>query len=388
MRAHSLLTQNQIKDLEPYFNWMEILHPQSRDSISIRCRICYRYRIENNLCVSDSGTHKERPLREECSTLTALVREGGFRDNKNFKVAAKIKEHAKMSSHLNSVKYFNDKFEKTVEGQFLESDKKDPTCCNLRTVYEEQKSNIAFNRHSHIVNLEEANGVDCGTLHKSRWSAREMTISMSQTLHKKLLPLVKDRDARLSIILDNSTDSLGRNYLLVYFRIYYRFYPHVFLYKVILLESETAQAMFDKIVDEFKLDSIDEIIPKKLVALGTDGASVMTGEHNGLRALFRRYAGNMEMPGIHCMAHKLELVVKHTFDNVKPRVVFGDKEFEIDLRELLTDAVNGISSHFGGKAVKRRTTMNHICKDELKMKTVYELQKLVDMFKDKRRIKK
>ena len=47
----------------------------------------------------------------------------------------------------------------------------------------------------------------------------------------------------------------------------------------------------------------------KLIGMGSDGASVMTGVRGGVIALIRR---DLDKPiqGIHCSAHKLELAVK------------------------------------------------------------------------------
>ena len=52
----------------------------------------------------------------------------------------------------------------------------------------------------------------------------------------------------------------------------------------------------------------------KLVAVGTDGVSVMTGNRNGLVARLKRDLEKPEMEGIHCTAHKIELAYK---DGVK-----------------------------------------------------------------------
>ena len=48
---------------------------------------------------------------------------------------------------------------------------------------------------------------------------------------------------------------------------------------------------------------------EKLVAFGSDGASVMTGVKAGVVAKFRDWRGG-HIVGVHCMAHRLELSFK------------------------------------------------------------------------------
>ncbi len=64
--------------------------------------------------------------------------------------------------------------------------------------------------------------------------------------------------------------------------------------------------------------SVEEIMPwqqflDKLVAMGSDGASVMTGEKGGVITLLRNEQG---VVGIHCYNHKLELSYKDAVKSV------------------------------------------------------------------------
>lgn len=57
----------------------------------------------------------------------------------------------------------------------------------------------------------------------------------------------------------------------------------------------------------------DEFI-KKLVAVGSDGASVMTGCKNGVTAKLKEKDPSQSIIGVHCMAHRLELAFKDTLE--------------------------------------------------------------------------
>ncbi|KAG7172978.1 Zinc finger protein 862-like 5, partial [Homarus americanus] len=55
---------------------------------------------------------------------------------------------------------------------------------------------------------------------------------------------------------------------------------------------------------------------QKLVGIGIDGASVMTGCRNGLIAQLKRDLEKPELEGIHCTAHKIELAYKDAVKDV------------------------------------------------------------------------
>ncbi|KAL7397466.1 hypothetical protein ABVT39_022499 [Epinephelus coioides] len=76
----------------------------------------------------------------------------------------------------------------------------------------------------------------------------------------------------------------------------------------------------------------------KLVALTTDGASVMTGVNNGVVTKLR--AERPYVLGIHCMAHKLELAFS---DGIRKNVMARKVE---DLLNFGDEEVNKLISHF------------------------------------------
>ncbi len=361
--ASGLLSKCQISRANPFINFLEVVNIDLRDKIAIRCRICHKFRLEKQLCVDDNCNDADK------STLSALAKKDGYR-GKNTMVMHKIKEHADMHSHKAAILYFKDKYESAREGTMLETDnQKDPTCCVLRTVYEEVKNNIAFNRHPDQIALQEINGVNCGIFHKSRTSAKEMTMSMSEVLHLKLLEMLKKQKIPISIIVDTSTDSMGRNLLMIYLRVFYSNWPHVFYYKTLHIKSEAAEAMFQDILKQLRKDDLEATIIQNLIGMATDGASVMTGEKNGLRAKFRAFTNNPLMPSIHCMAHKLELVVNAAFNQVV-------KDNNFNLQVLLIESINGIANYFGATSTKRKTTLVEKC-ENLGF-SVYQFQRIFD----------
>jgi hypothetical protein len=62
---HGLLTAKQIESLDDCANFLEVLNPELRDAIAVRCRICYKYRIIHHLCVMDvdKNVHKTQKIK-------------------------------------------------------------------------------------------------------------------------------------------------------------------------------------------------------------------------------------------------------------------------------------------------------------------------------------
>lgn len=103
----------------------------------------------------------------------------------------------------------------------------------FRAVYIEIKTNIPFNSHSAITQLLEANGVFMGYHHYERRSAVRMMESMSALMHKNIMSYVVSKNYPVSIILDGSTDSSEKHYLIVYFQTIEENIPIVYFYKLI-----------------------------------------------------------------------------------------------------------------------------------------------------------
>lgn len=83
-----------------------------------------------------------------------------------------------------------------------------------------------------------------------------------------------------------------------------------------MFRDHTAKAHFDRLIEEVSSEKYDFLnyFKRNMVGFVSDGAIVMTGKHGGLVTLLRR---NLRRPilGVHCMAHRLLLVIIHSFEN-------------------------------------------------------------------------
>jgi len=101
--------------------------------------------------------------------------------------------------------------------------------------------NIPFDSHQHIVGLQKLNGIELGFHHYERRSAVRMVESISSTMKMALLQHIKTSESTMSIIVDTSTDASQNNYLIVYIQTLESQYPRIYFYRLIRLQSETAE---------------------------------------------------------------------------------------------------------------------------------------------------
>jgi hypothetical protein len=60
---------------------------------------------------------------------------------------------------------------------------------------------------------------------------------------------------------------------------------------------------------------------EKLLGIGTDNASVMTGINNGVHKVLKEEFGLKYLVLIHCVCHSLQLAVSHASNDIIPRSV-------------------------------------------------------------------
>lgn len=92
----------------------------------------------------------------------------------------------------------------------------------------------------------------------------------------------------------------------------------------------TANGYFNIILKAFESEKFDfaNYVKRNLVGFVSDGEPVMSGKHGGLVSYLQKYADN-SIYSVHCMAHRLELAIVHSFETVP---YFSD--FEKVINEL------------------------------------------------------
>ncbi|XP_070559090.1 zinc finger protein 862-like isoform X2 [Ptychodera flava] len=116
----------------------------------------------------------------------------------------------------------------------------------------------------------------------------------------------------LSIVFDGATDSSISEVELVYCRILDKGYPRDILVGLEDLQHAHADGVFDAIGRAMQSFAGENWLDK-LVAAGSDGASVNLGNHDSVRT--RLQQGRDYIVAIHCVAHRLELGVLDAIKN-------------------------------------------------------------------------
>ena len=111
-------------------------------------------------------------------------------------------------------------------------------------------------------------------------------------------------------------------------------------YKTIALEGSDSETIINQVLDSFNDDRID--YKSKLIDVGTDGCSVMTGVRNGVQKRFEKEVPDLHIIG-HCNAHNLGNICQHSTE-----------AFDSDIKPLMVDVYQrlGGGKGYGTKQMK------------------------------------
>ena len=180
----------------------------------------------------------------------------------------------------------------------------------LRTVYVMTKNNIAADNFIPIMELQAANGCsDCSVFYRKPEIVSEMEYVLAKCVEDNLIKEINDcQTPFVGLMLDETCDISVEKKLAVYVR-----YGNLetgsvdtsFLGNKRIVNC-TAAGIKDALCDFLKEKHLvlgDDY--SRIVGLGTDGAAVMTGHHNGLGVKLKQL--NNILIQVHCVAHRLNL---------------------------------------------------------------------------------
>lgn len=133
----------------------------------------------------------------------------------------------------------------------------------------------------------------------------------------------------LSLLSDGSTDSAVKEEELVYVR--YCHEGKIESTFVGIQTVEKADAAHITTAINSIMEKVSSDWDRKLVAVATDGAAVMTGAQNGVVSRLKR--DRQYIVGVHCMAHRLELA-------------FGDAIRSNNLYQRVEDLLSGMYTFY------------------------------------------
>src|SRR5271156_6429839 len=164
-------------------------------------------------------------------------------------------------------------------------------------------------------------------------------------MHQTLLSHVKEKQYPMSIILDTSSDSANKNYLLIYIRTIENNYPISYFFRCIHVPNETSETHFQKLISAFEVDNLLQTVKDQLYRFTSDGAPVMLGKTGGLAKRVQDITTN-NFYTMHYLAHKLQLAMGHALEAV-----------DNNLKFKLENLVNGIYSFYYYKSFKRKQSL-------------------------------
>ncbi|VDI54723.1 Hypothetical predicted protein [Mytilus galloprovincialis] len=162
--------------------------------------------------------------------------------------------------------------------------------------------------------LDQMKGLDVGKTYLNRKRAKEFT----DCIAKVQMNTIKDNIHKakfVSILSDGSTDASITEIEMIYTRVCVNGIVQVFFVNTAYVAKSDASGIIEAMKRSVeKLDVPWDDFTKKLVGMGSDGASVMLGCNNGVAAHLRRI--QPVMVAVHCYAHKLELAFKDAIKHV------------------------------------------------------------------------
>lgn len=349
-------------------DWFEYIeNKQQPESSRYRCRICAKYYDQMNL-----------PLNRKPSVAN---KEGVLHNNKK-KNQETIGEHAKSMSHSNVVKNLQLNSAKKLRESFFRDEQKEELANNkylevtsriIRTVYVINKLSLPFSDHNAFVELQKLNGINMGFHHYDRTACTRMTIDISNNMHDTLIAYLIKNNMPISIIVDDTTDVKNIHYKIVYFQTIEDVNPVVYFYKLVELKSGTGLGGFEALRQSWQSEEKKEFynyMQNNLIGFASDGASVNLGKYLGTAKYLKTWA-KKPIFSIHCMSHRLELVIQHAFNKTM------DKEKTKKVSQYMDKVINKVYKFYNTQGYKRTTHLKETC--AINNHKYYSLSKIISI---------
>ncbi|XP_013399516.1 zinc finger MYM-type protein 1-like [Lingula anatina] len=232
----------------------------------------------------------------------------------NFRTTT-LERHASAADHRQSVQdeISRSTLSRMVKNQFSENDS--AIIHALRTIYFLAKQDIATSKYPDFVDFLIQQGcsalVPIAKSYQSYSIAKYFQESIYEVILRDMREKLTDVDY-ISVLCDESCDITSTKKLSVCARISSGCKPEtIFLENCEILDgkADTIATSVKNLLTKF------EVSPDKVVGLGSDGASVITGKHNGVSTTLKRER-NPQLIQLHCIAHQLALVSSQAANGV------------------------------------------------------------------------
>lgn len=184
------------------------------------------------------------------------------------------------------------------------------TCKVFNTVYYMVQQNRPMSDIEELIELQQKNGVDLGHSLHSRKAAGSILEYLSRKFKEKVCQFVIENEARISVLIDESTTISSKSVLICYIKcdIPGSDEPLTIFLDIFELEQKDAETIYKNLLECLEKHGFDKAYLKKfLIGFCSDGAHVMLGKNSGVAARLKK-----DFPNVlvwHCMAHRVQLAL-------------------------------------------------------------------------------
>ena len=230
----------------------------------------------------------------------------------NFRRSALI-DHSKSSDHTDAVRSTLEATQAASVFTAVRERAEKAILTLLKAAYFVAKEDVAILKFDELINLLER--CDCPDLprelYRNRDGCHEFVTVIGDCIESDMVELMCN-SPYLGIMIDESTDLSVRKNLLLYVNAMTSSGDvNSYFANITEMKHCDANALTEAIVEYLREKKIDV---SRVSGLGSDGASVMTGRHNGVGAKLKKL--NPFMLSMHCVAHKLALASENAASQV------------------------------------------------------------------------
>lgn len=246
-------------------------------------------------------------------------------------IRGKIKKHNDSAAHGLAIKINERKQENILETAMKNAAKpyEERTKRVFRTVYYLAKMNRPFSDHDDLISLQERNGLDLGLILHSRYSATQIVNHIAKEMQKKIVKNLVENQAKLSIIIDESTSLSQKSVMTVHLKSYVTKIipgtsdteqtsigaPEMIFLSLVELQNQRAEEITSSLLATLKSHGfLEEYLQENWISFVSDGASVLMGKSSGVAKRLLEIYPNLFI--WHCLNHRLELAVNDAIDEV------------------------------------------------------------------------
>lgn len=280
------------------------------NSGKLGCRNC------KEASINGLGPHKEKnvSLSEEwVNCEVGVSNDNEKRESKLSMLRGKIHKHVNSQAHVIAFKIVDSQKKDCISEAInkVKTEEVRKTEIVFRTAYFLAKKNRPFTDHPALIDLQTLNGLDCGIILHSRYSATEINDCIATEMKRKIIDNLVLSESKLSVIIDESTTLSNKSVLIIYLKTCVaqnNEKPDFLFLSLVELPSQTADVVTDTLMKTLSDSGLtEEFLHRNWLAFISDGASVMVGSRSGVATRLKTKFPNLFV--WHCLNHRLELSV-------------------------------------------------------------------------------